>query len=153
MASRVIFAEFARAHGSLEPAAAQTTLGQLFRRVAMLAGAGAGGLILVLLLGRLGLRLLAGPGHLDAYPLLRLLGAAAAVDLAGIGFEPLLVALGLARQALMLQFAATSCLAVGLVVLLPRFGGIGAASAALAASAIGLLLFGRAAWQAVELRR
>jgi O-antigen/teichoic acid export membrane protein len=153
MASRAIFAEFARAHGGTGAAIGRPTLGRLFGRVAGLALVGAGGLILVLLLGRLGLRLLAGPGHSDAYPLLRLLGIAAAVDLAGIGFEPLLVAMGLVRRALLLQIATTFCLAMGLAVLLPRFGGAGAASATLAASVVGLVLFGRAAWRAIALPR
>lgn len=145
MASRAIFAEFARSQsGRRGP-----DLRRLFRQVNRLALAAAAGLILVLSTGRFALLLLAGPGHLDAYPLLRLLAIAAAIDLAGVGFEPVLMAMGLAWRALWLRGVAGLCLVIGLAVLLPRYGGTGAAWATVLASAVGLLLFGRAAWRAV----
>lgn len=143
MASRAIFAEFARTHGDAGGAGIDAR--RLFAHITRLAAAAALGLTLVLVIGRRALDLLAGPGHADAYPLLRLLSIAAAVELAGIGFEPALLALGHAGRALAARCIAAVVLLAGLGVLLPGYGGIGAAWATLLASVIGTVLLGRAA--------
>ena len=150
MASRAIFAEFARSAGSDDTTRADPR--RLFRHVTRLAVVAAVGLLLVLGLGRPGLRLLTGPGHEAAYPLLRLRSIAAAIELAGIGFEPALLALGFAGRALAVRCVAAMVLLVGLAALLPVSGGIGAAWATLLASAIGTALLGRAALRALPRR-
>jgi O-antigen/teichoic acid export membrane protein len=148
MASRAIFAEAVRSHAG----AGGSDLRRLFRHVTRLALAAAAGLALVLLFGRIGLELLAGPGHRAAYPLLRLLALAAAIDLAGVGFEPILLALGLARRALLLRAVASLCLVGALAVLLPRFGGLGAAWASVLAALVAFALFAHAASRSLRRR-
>ncbi len=149
MAARAIFAEAARSSASGSPGgAADPHL--LLRRVSRLAIAAAGGLALVLLFGRYGLLLLGGAAHLDAFPLLRLLAIAAAIDLAGVAFEPVLMAMGQATRTLVLRAVSGLVLLAALAVLLPRFGGIGAATATVIASAVGFILFGLAARRCVR---
>jgi len=146
MFSRAVFAELTRAHvGEGRP-----DLQLLFRQLTRLALVAGVAVVLVLLLGRPVLILIAGSHHADAALPLRLLGLAAAFDLAGVGFEPALIAMGLAGRAFRLRVVATVCLILGFAVLLPLYGGTGAATATLVASAFGLALFGRAAWRAIR---
>ena len=151
MFSRAIFAELTRAHiGQGRIGQPRPDVQQLFRHLVRLALVAAAAVVVVLLLGKPVLTLIAGRGHAGADLPLRLLGVAAAIELAGVGFEPVLLAMGLAKRAFMLRIAATLCLVVGLAVLLPSFGAAGAATATLISSALALVLFARAAWQALR---
>jgi O-antigen/teichoic acid export membrane protein len=146
MLSRSMFAEIARVH--VTRTARQ--LRKLFRKSTRFAAVGALVIILLLLMvGKPALGIVAGRHYLDSYPLLLMLGVAAALDLGGSSFEPALMATGRAGTALNLRLAATVLQVALLAALLPGFGVTGAAVATLAASAIGLVLFGVVAWRAI----
>jgi O-antigen/teichoic acid export membrane protein len=90
--------------------------------------------LFLLLFGRQALQLIAGPEFLWAYPVLLLLGTAGAIELAAVGFEPAIVALGRPALAMRIRLMATSILFIGIFVLTPRFGTVGAGAAAFMAS-------------------
>ena len=147
MLSRAIYAELTRVHF----AAVGDTVAKLFRSSVRLAAIGAAVIIaLLLLIGKPVLTLVAGPDFADAYPLLMLLGTAAALGFGGTSFEPALLATGRAGVALRMRIGSTALLAILLYLLLPRMGATGAGIAMLASAALGLLLFGAAAWRAVH---
>ncbi|WP_106638853.1 lipopolysaccharide biosynthesis protein [Allosphingosinicella vermicomposti] len=147
MLSRSVYAELTRVHfGDMK-----ANLSKLFRSSVRLTAIGAVTIILLLItIGRPALGLIAGPGYAEAYPLLMLLGTAAALGLGGTSFEPALVATGRAGLALRLQFVATLVLAALLALLLPRLGATGAGIATLAAAAASLILYGWAAFRAMR---
>ena len=147
MMSRATFSELMRTRAGQTAA----ELAQLFRRASLIALITATVMVvLVLLAGPTLLGLLAGPGYDDAVPLLMLLGVAAALDAAGVSFEPALIATDRAWLALRLRMLSTALLLAGLVLLLSEFGPIGAAAATAIASALTLLLLGTAAWRAIH---
>ena len=147
MMSRAIFAELTRAHFGTSKA----QLSKLFRDTSKLASV-AGALIILILLvaGEPALRLLAGNAYVGAYPLLLLLGAAAALDVGGVSYEPALMATARAGLAFWLRLIGTAMLLMLLAILLPTYGAIGAAIATLIASFVGLILFGVTAWRAIH---
>ncbi|GAB0120012.1 lipopolysaccharide biosynthesis protein [Acidisoma sp. 7E03] len=147
MASRAMFSELARAHGS---GAAGDFRRLILRAAALATGAGAVITLLLICLGRPLLHLVGGRAYLDVYPLLVLLGLAAALDLASVVFEPALVAMGRAGRALGVRILATLGLLGLLAICLPLDGIEGAAIAVLAASALALLMFALAAARAVS---
>lgn len=145
--ARAVFAELTRVHVR----DGREDLTRLFRSSMRFSMLGAVAVVaLLLLLGKPALLLLAGPDFAGAYPLLLLLGTAAALDLGGVNFEPALLATGRARLLLTLRVVVTAFLITLLIVLLPPKGAMGAATATLAASLAGLLLFGWGAWRAIH---
>ncbi len=147
MASRAIFSELARAHA--------TGTGRDFKRLLLRAAALAtlAGVVIMLVLlafGRPLLELIAGPAYTGVYPLLVLLGFASALDLASVGFEPALMAMGSVGWILTVRILATLCLFGLLGLMLPLLGTMGAAEASLVTSGIALLLFAGATWRAVR---
>lgn len=140
--SRSVFSELSRVHfGGV--AGSLGTLSSSVSRLALVAGILI--VVLLVLVGEAALRLIAGPAFVGAYPLLVLLGAAAAIDLGSVVFEPTLLVAGRAARAVLLRLV-TSAVLIGLMmVLLPRLGTIGAGIAMLAASAVGFLLLWLAA--------
>ena len=99
-------------------------------------------LVLLFLIGKPALALIAGPAFIHVYPMLLLLGTAAALDFAAVGFEPALVALGRPTLALRLRIVTSTVMLALLVLLVKRPGGTGAGIAILAASILAALLFG-----------
>jgi O-antigen/teichoic acid export membrane protein len=73
---------------------------------------------------------------LPAYPLVILLGGAAAVQVAAMALEPVLLSRGQAGQALIANAIGVAVLIALLVVIMPNFGAIGAAVSVLAATVI-----------------
>lgn len=145
--SRALFGELARAHAGY----AGTALPDLFRHATLVAAGLAGTIVLLLVtVGRPALGLIAGADYLWAYPLLLMLGIAAALDVAGVSFEPALLATGRVGRALTLRCLTAALLFAALAGLLPVWGVTGAALATLLASAAGLLLFGASARAAVR---
>ncbi|MDF0543437.1 lipopolysaccharide biosynthesis protein [Sphingobium sp. H39-3-25] len=138
--SRSIFVELARVNASED----RSQLRAVFRRTNRLALiGGATTVALILLAGKPIITLMSGPAFLGAYPLLVLLGIGASIDLIGVSYTPLLMATGRASTALRITIA-TSLLLLGLLVLLmPRYGTIGAASASCIAASVG---FGLMLW-------
>ena len=149
MTSRAVFAELMRAQSDRSP----SELASLFRRAALLAlGTAVIIAVVVLTLGEPMIALLAGPAFAGAYPLLLFLGIAAALDAAGVAFEPALVATERAGLAFGLRAVATAVL-VGLLVLLLRpYGAPGAAAATMLGSMTAMLLLGWAAWRTIHAR-
>jgi O-antigen/teichoic acid export membrane protein len=137
--SRAIFAELARVHSG----GGGDKLNSLFRSTTRFALGGSVVIVAILLLaGKPLLGLVAGPEFLGAYPLLLILGIAAAVEMVGVSFEPALMATGRAGTAFELRVVATLFLLTMMAILLPPMGARGAALATLAASIFAVLLFG-----------
>jgi O-antigen/teichoic acid export membrane protein len=144
--SRSAFAELARVH----IARTADQLRRLFRQAARFSIIAAVIIIVLLLtIGRPALGLVAGHEYLSAYPLLLMLGTAAALDLGGSSFEPSLMATGHAGAAFRLRIYSTILQAILLAVLLPTWGVTGAALATLIASALSLLLYGAMSWRLI----
>jgi O-antigen/teichoic acid export membrane protein len=145
--SRAVFSELTRVRFGAE----SDNLPKLFRSsVRFSAIAAAVVVLLLLLVGKPALLIVAGPEFAGAYPLLILLGGAAALDLAGVTFEPALLATGRAGLVLKLRLLLTVLLIALLFILLPPMSTMGAAIATLAASLAGLVLFGFAAWRSIH---
>jgi len=146
MLARSMFAELNRAAHSDSFAEMRT----LFRQTSRLAiGGGVGIVLILLLIGKPALTLIAGPAYASAYPLLVLLGTAAALDLGAVSFEPTLMATGRAGLAFRLRLAKALALLLLLAILLPRIGPLGAALATLGGSLLSLVLSGIAARRAI----
>jgi O-antigen/teichoic acid export membrane protein len=145
--SRAVYAELTRVlFGEL-----RDRLGKLFWSSVRLSAIASLAIVGILFLaGKPALLLVAGNAFEPAYPLLLLLGMAAALDFAGVNFQPALLATGKATLMLKLRLFVTASLLAALFLLLPRYGATGAAMATLTSSMIGLLLFGVAAWRAVR---
>jgi len=139
--ARAIFPELVRSRSTKDGA---ESFDRLFRRTVRLTAIGAAIVFVALLLiGRPVLGLIAGPEFLYVYPVLLLLGSAAALDFAAVGFEPAVVALGRPGLALKLRFVSTATL-LALMVALPHWlGAIGAGLAILAGSIVSFALLWR----------
>jgi O-antigen/teichoic acid export membrane protein len=144
--ARAIFPELVRSRAA---AGGNADFDRLLRRTVRMSAIGAGIVfVALLLLGRPALGLIAGAQFLYVYPLLLVLGTAAAIDFAAVGFEPAVVALGRPGLALKLRFVATAVL-VALMLVLPRWlDAIGAGLAILAGSIASYLLL----WRIVRAR-
>lgn len=138
MLARAIFPELMRSRAGEETGGHfDKLLARTFRLTAI---GGAMVFALLLLAGRPAIHLIAGAQFLSAYPILLLLGTAAAFDFAAVGFEPALAALGRAGLALRLRCISTGLMFALMALLAPRFGAVGAAASVLAASAASSLL-------------
>ena len=146
--SRSLYSELAHVHAHGKRA----ELFALFRKTSLIAlGAGVISAAAILLLGKPVLLLMSGPAYADAFPLLALLGIAAAISLAGVGFEPLLLATNGAGLSLFIRGVMIIALIIGLAILLPIKGAAGAAIAVLIASTLHILMLWGAAFR--QLRR
>src|SRR3546814_1144494 len=85
------------------------------------------------------------PQFAAAYPVLRLRGIAASIDLIGVSFEPLLMATNHARKSVTIKLINAALLLCLLSILLPRFGLEGAAAANVVVALAGFFLMGWAA--------
>lgn len=108
-------------------------------------------LILVCALeGRLVLRLVGGKAFVFAQPLLVILAASAAIDVAGLALEPVLNAHGKAAEVLRARIVGVLVYFILLLTLLPLAGPVGAALAAAASCAV---MVGKLAFSARKLLR
>jgi O-antigen/teichoic acid export membrane protein len=147
MLARSLFAELARVHVSQD----HGELIRLFRATCIVTGTA--GAIIILSLSLFGgeiLALIAGDRFEGAHLLLLLLGMAAALDVAGIGFEPALLATGRASLSFRLTLVGTGTLVLLMIWLLPTYGVTGAACAMLIGSALTAALLGIAAWRTIH---
>lgn len=129
---RAIFPELMRSRTDGSGEQAFATL--LIRTFRLTAGGAVIVVTVVLLLGKPLIQLIGGEQFLSAYPLLQILGLAAAIDFAAVAFEPALVAMGRAGLALKLRLVSTIVLVGGIVGLTATLDTRGAALAVLAAS-------------------
>lgn len=134
--ARAIYPEFAKL------AVVDKTLIQKTVQRACLIGAGAGVvvLILVLLFGNSALELIAGEDHLFVLPVLLILTLAAVFDLSGVAIEPALVALGRPGTVLRVRGITSILYAGALMWAVDMYGSMGAAMTTVGASAILLVL-------------
>ena len=139
MLSRSLYAEMARVSASRSQTA-MTTLLDRTNRAALIGGLAV--FLVVAVLGKPALYLIGGAAYLPAYPALVILGAAAAVQLIGVSFEPALMAQGRTGTLLLVRVAALLCLGGLLALLLPRIGIIGAALAMLVDAIVAVALLG-----------
>lgn len=147
MFSRGIFPEFSRA----DRATSRDDLRRLFRQSTRLTLAvGAVICLAVPILGEPALHLVGGKAYTTAWPLVLVLSLAVAIDVMGIGFEPVLIGTGRAGTAFRIRLAAVGVLVLAAFVLVPRFEALGAALATLAASAAALVMLWPAALRAVR---
>ena len=132
MMGRAIFPELMR---SRTDGVGEQAFATLLMRTFRLTASGAAIVVtVVLLLGQSLIELIGGTQFLGAYPLLQILGLAAAIDFAAVAFEPALVAMGRAGLALKLRLVSTTVLLGGIVGLTMLLGTKGAALGVLAAS-------------------
>jgi O-antigen/teichoic acid export membrane protein len=140
--ARPLFTELSRIYSSGDVA----KLSSLFyRSLRMSAIAGAGIIVLLILLGKPFIELMAGSEFIAAYPLLIWMGGATGLRLMGLGLDPLLQASGKSHLSLGVGLAALAVIAIGLTVLLPAYGTVGAAITmfiAALATLIALLVIG-----------
>lgn len=137
MLARSMFAEMSRVHARGDSNEAWA----LLRRSTRLSiAAGLLILLLVIVAGKPALYIISGSAYLSAYPLLVMLGVAAAIDLASVGFEPALMASGKAGQALAIRLTSLTVLAICLWLLLPSMQERGAGFAIIASSITNMAL-------------
>lgn len=106
----------------------------------------------MLILGHPLLSVLGGGQYASAYPLVLLLGTAAALEAAGVSFEPALLATGRAWLAFRLRLISGATL-LGALFLALRLGTpTTAAAVTCGVAALTLTLFGTAAWRAIHPR-
>lgn len=150
--ARAVFPELMRSRASGEAGANRgVQFEHLLAGIGRIAALGAVAVfVLLIVAGRPLLGLIAGPEYLSAYPILLLLGTAAAIDFAAVGFEPALVAMGRPGLALRLKAATTALLVTLMIVLTLQFDGIGAGVAMLTASIVSLVLL---RWNAARVMR
>ncbi len=147
MFSRGVFPEFTRAGGD----ETREGLQRLFRQSTRLTVAvGAVICLAVPVIGEPALRLVGGSAYAGAWPLVLVLSVAVAIDVMGIGFEPVLLGTGRAGTAFRIRLAAVAALVIGAVVLMPRYDALGAALATLLSSTVALVLLWPAAKRAVR---
>ncbi|CAN5389703.1 oligosaccharide flippase family protein [soil metagenome] len=142
--SRSLYSELAHVHANH----GRAELRALFRKTCFITlGAALVSALAILLAGKPILLTMSGPEYIAAYPLLAILGVGSAIGLAGVGFEPLLMATNGARQSLSLRIVTTLILFGALAALLPTYGAIGAACAVLIAAVANFLLLGEATFR------
>ena len=108
-------------------------------RIALFAGIAL--MLIIALLGKPILWLIAGSAFAGAYPILLVLGLAAAIDFIGINYEPALLAATSGVGVLKLRLAGAAVQLALLALLLPPFGATGAAWSIAGSSAATFLLF------------
>lgn len=123
------------------------------RTTLMTIGAAIVSVIAILLVGKPILLAISGPEYAGAFPLLAILGTAAAIDMAGSGFEPLLLATNAAVRAMTFRIVSLVVLLAGLALLLPAFGVAGGAWAVLITAVVNFAMAGVAAWFAIRAPR
>lgn len=147
MLSRATFTELMRAR------ATQTSqqLALLFRRASIMAALTASVMIAIMLLfGKLLLSVLGGGQYAAALPLVLMLGTAAALDAAGVSFEPALLATGRTWLAFRLRLVSGVTLLAALFCALKWGGTETAALVTCGVAGLTLLMFGAAAWRAIH---
>ncbi|WP_294189275.1 oligosaccharide flippase family protein [uncultured Sphingomonas sp.] len=143
--SRAAFPEVVRTVRDVAPA-------QLGRALRRMFGASAGGalviLIVVALIGRPVLVAVGGnAAYADAYPLLLWLAAAGSIDLAVVGFEPVLLAGDRSTSAVSARAVGVVAQLALMLVLLPRIGAAGASIGVFGASLVSALLMIAMVWR------
>ena len=107
-------------------------------------------MLLVVFLGKPLLTLVGGTAFGSAYPILIWLAAASCLDLATVGFEPVLMALHRAGSALLIRIFAGVIMIGATAALTPSQGAIGAAIALLTGTVVAEVLLAFITFRAVS---
>lgn len=137
--ARAAFPEVVRLARSADPARLRRVLGRV---LAVSTGAGIAILLVVAAAGEEVLALIGGPDYETAYPWLVWLAAAGCVDLATVGFEPVLLAVHRAWTALAARATAVAAQVAVSLALLPATGALGASIGVMVGSTVAALLLG-----------
>ena len=145
MISRAAFPEVVRTLRDVAPG----DLGRALRRM-FVASAG-GALVILALIAAIGKPVLVAVGgnavYADAYPLLLWLAAAGSIDLAVVGFEPVLLAGDRSASAMGARALGVAVQFTLMAVLLPRIGADGASIGVFGASLVSALLMIAMVWR------
>ncbi|MET0238320.1 MAG: oligosaccharide flippase family protein, partial [Sphingobium sp.] len=142
--TRAAFPEIVRSIRSVT----RERFGWLIGRIAMSSIAGAAAvMLLIALLGKYLLMALGGLEYVDAYVLLLWLGGAGCVEIAAVSFEPILLAVQRAGTAMIAKAAAIAIQIVLMLLLLPRYGALGACIALVIGSLFAALFLGGVLWR------
>lgn len=106
-------------------------------------------LLIAAVAGKPVLLLVGGHNYVSAYPILLWIAAAGCLDLATVGFEPVLIALHRAATVFIIQALTTLVLLLAMVTLTPLYGAIGAAMALFAGGLVTETLLALACFHAV----
>lgn len=131
--TRAAFPEIVRA---IRDASARAITRMLGRMLLISAGAALVILALIALLGQWLLIIVGGPEFGGAYPVLLWLGAAGCLDLATVGFEPVLMALHRSFTALLIRMVSVAVMVAAALSLMHAYGAVGAAMAVFAGSLV-----------------
>jgi len=142
MLTRAIFPELMRSRSDESSNAAFGELTARAVRLSLALAVGVG--LLVVVAGRPIILAIAGREFLAAWPIFLWLGLAAAIDLAGVVFEPALFAAGGERLAFGLRLIAVAVLITTMLVLLPLIGPAGGGIAVFLGSLSAFVLLGAA---------
>lgn len=149
--SRAIFAEATRKHVRADGGGDMGSLRALLRQISAVTALSATIIILLLwLVGEWVLVKMSGVAYLPAYPLLLLLAGAAAIEMAGVSFDPMLMTIDRQRLTVTVRVVEAGLLAIMLWLLLPIHGAAGAAFSVLVAALAGFIM--RAAAVRLHLR-
>jgi O-antigen/teichoic acid export membrane protein len=142
--SRSLYSELAHVHANH----GRDELRALFRKTCLITlGAALVSALAILFAGGPLLLAMSGHAYAAAFPILAILGIGSAIGLAGVGFEPLLLATNGAKRSLNLRILTTILLFGALAALLPAYGAIGAAWAVLIMAVANFLLLGEATYR------
>jgi O-antigen/teichoic acid export membrane protein len=106
-------------------------------------------LLLAAVAGKPLLTLVGGHDYASAYPVLLWIAAAGCLDLATVGFEPVMIALHRAGTVFVIQALTTIVLLLAMVVLTPIYGAVGAAIALFLGGLVTETLLAAASFHAV----
>ena len=110
---------------------------QILWKIALASSASAAAImLLVAVIGKPVLGLIGGEPYIAAFPILLWLAAGGCLDLAAVGFEPILMALHRAGSAFLIRVLAAGILIAGCIMLTPGQGAVGAAIAMLIGTAV-----------------
>ena len=141
--TRAAFPEIVRA---IRDATARAITRMLGRMLLVSVGAALVIMALVAMLGQWLLIIVGGPEFAGAYPILLWLAGAGCLDLATVGFEPVLLALHRSFTALVIRLVAVAVMVGAALWLLESHGAVGAAMAVFAGSLVTAILLSVAAF-------
>ena len=135
--TRAAFPEIVRA---IRDATARAITRMLGRMLLVSSGVALAILALVAMLGHWLLLIVGGPEFASAYPILLWLACAGCLDLATVGFEPVLMALHRSGTALAVRICSVAVMVAASLILMNGYGATGAAMAVFAGSLVTAIL-------------
>ncbi|MDT0575401.1 lipopolysaccharide biosynthesis protein [Croceicoccus sp. F390] len=139
--SRAIFTEMARSNASADREFSRRELAHLLTRTSIAAGLAAAVIAIALLVfGKPLILLMSGAEYLPAFPLLLLLGMAAALEVGSVSIDPMLLATDRSRQLASVRLATLAIMLVGIAISFKDHGPLGIAWSVLVSTIVALVL-------------